>query len=569
MTDGQSEDAPPGRLRSPEAGRAPEPAPALDEPRPHGHDRDGAQRPRGHTDVPGGPAPAGLPAPAPPAEPRGDQQADDGARSVAEPPGTGVDVPAPPVGRGSRARARWREWALPALLAAVSVTASSAALLLDHQPAGSALGAASPTTPVLSARRAPELVAAPVANRRLGAELEEWLASSPPDTCLAVEVAGNPVFAHRVDEPLIGASTHKLLTAAALLLALGPDARLETRAVATGAPVDGVLAGDLFVIGGGDPLLATDAWREAFTARPRTINDIDQLARAVADAGVRRIEGSVVGDGSRYDDVSYHPIWPTRFREQGTIGSLGGLIVNDGWVYSPPTRAAAPDPALDAARVLTERLEAHGVAVAGAPRSGPAPEGATEVARLESPPVSEIAGQLVRDSDAETSDMAVKELGYRVAGEGSWAAGAQAMREVLGEAGVPLEGVEIVDGSGLAVENQVTCATLIEVLTLPETQEPIRAGLPVAGRSGTLVHRWQGTPVEGRLRAKTGTLRNVTSLAGEVDTLAGPVLTFAYVANVPDPGPISPEMVEQARLGDILLSYREGIDPDELGPVTG
>ena len=80
---------------------------------------------------------------------------------------------------------------------------------------------------------------------------------------------------------------------------------------------------------------------------------------------------------------------------------------------------------------------------------------------------------------------------------------------------------------------------LVDVLTLEETGPVVRAGLPVAGQTGTLADRFVGTDMAGRLRAKTGTLRNVTALAGDVDPLQGGPLTFAYVANVPDPGEIT------------------------------
>ena len=81
----------------------------------------------------------------------------------------------------------------------------------------------------------------------------------------------------------------------------------------------------------------------------------------------------------------------------------------------------------------------------------------------------------------------------------------------------------------------------------------LRDGLAVAGETGTLAERWRGTPVAGRLRAKTGSLRNVTALAGEIEPLAGGMVTFAYVANVPDPGLLDPGDVDMNGLADILV----------------
>ena len=94
----------------------------------------------------------------------------------------------------------------------------------------------------------------------------------------------------------------------------------------------------------------------------------------------------------------------------------------------------------------------------------------------------------------------------------------------------------------------------------------LRDGLAVAGETGTLAERWRGTQVAGRLHAKTGSLRNVTALAGEVEPLAGGRVTFAYVANAPDPGPLDPGDVDMDRLGDILITYGRGIDLAVLAP---
>ncbi|HYZ99895.1 MAG TPA: hypothetical protein VE575_14140, partial [Acidimicrobiales bacterium] len=121
----------------------------------------------------------------------------------------------------------WRRWVVPAVLAAVAAGAGGAAWALDAEPAASAVDADAATTPVLSARRVPEVVATPLAERRLDADLQRWLGSSPPDSCLVVERGGEVVFAHSPRAPLAGASTQKLLTAAGLLLAHGPDAHLE------------------------------------------------------------------------------------------------------------------------------------------------------------------------------------------------------------------------------------------------------------------------------------------------------------------------------------------------------
>jgi D-alanyl-D-alanine carboxypeptidase/D-alanyl-D-alanine-endopeptidase (penicillin-binding protein 4) len=218
--------------------------------------------------------------------------------------------------------------------------------------------------------------------------------------------------------------------------------------------------------------------------------------------------------------------------------------------------------------VLTLLLRAHGVEVVGASRSGEAPGDAAEVASLPSIPVSEIVAEMLRDSDNETAEAALKEVGHAEAGEGSWSAGARAATDLLAGAEVPLDGVSIVDGSGLSIENRLTCTALVDVLTRPETGPVVRDGLAVAGETGTLAERWNGTAAEGRLRAKTGTLRNVTALAGEIDVRDGDTVTFAYVANVPDPNEVTPEQVGLTGLADVLMAYPRGVDVAQLEPAA-
>jgi D-alanyl-D-alanine carboxypeptidase/D-alanyl-D-alanine-endopeptidase (penicillin-binding protein 4) len=471
-------------------------------------------------------------------------------------------------------RSRVRRWAVPVALALVAAGSGAAAVVLDADPAADAVGVEQVVvTPVLSARRAPESVAAPVADRRLGADLEAWLAASPPDSCLVVSHDGSDVFAHNPTTPLTGASTQKLLTATGLLLAHGPEATFTTQAVAAAAPRGGVVAGDLFVVGGGPADLGTPDWLTMGPGtRTRVVHDIDGLVTALAGAGVTRIDGSVVGDGSRFDDQLYQPSLAPRFLEQDQVGPIDALMVNDGFAGFSPSRTnadtvPATDPAADAARVVTERLQAHGITVAGAPRSGAAPAGAVPVASMDSPPLAQIVAEMLTTSDNEAAEAALKEIGVATSGEGTWPAGVAGLMSLLEEAGVPLDGIEVVDGSGLTIQNRLTCGALVDVLTLEGTGPVVRSGLAVAGETGTLADRWKGTDVAGRLRGKTGTLRNATALAGEIEPLQGGALTFAYVANVPDPAEINPGEVGVDDLAHILVQYPRGVDLGALTPL--
>ena len=237
-------------------------------------------------------------------------------------------------------------------------------------------------------------------------------------------------------------------------------------------------------------------------------------------AGVRTVTGAVVGDERRHDSLRSVPGWPQRYLDQQTVGPLSALTVNDGFEsYPVPTDprplVSSPDPAANAAAVLTGLLEARGIDVAGEPRSGVAPAAATEVAAIEAP-VGEVLRQMLVESDNLTAETLLKELGAGV-GDASTAGGAARVRTTLQEAGFDLDGVAIADGSGLSLDNRLTCEVLVDLLTDPDLSAPLVSRLAVAGESGTLTDRFRGTALEGQLQAKTGSLATVTALGGDSD----------------------------------------------------
>src|SRR4029077_778416 len=142
------------------------------------------------------------------------------------------------------------------------------------------------------------------------------------------------------DTPLIGASTQKLLVAAAALAVLGPDSTFQTRVVSSGAVNDGTVD-RVWLVGGGDPVLATGDYAAFLQSQPKSKGDVttslETLADAVVAKGVRSIPGGVVGDDSRYDQQRYLPTWKDSYRTEGDIGPLGALTVNAGFRSWSPT----------------------------------------------------------------------------------------------------------------------------------------------------------------------------------------------------------------------------------------
>lgn len=476
----------------------------------------------------------------------------------------------PPTERGHprlRALARW----FPAIVLAALAGTSAVSVVRSQGPPSNAdapLPASSPTR-VLSLRRTLEPLRSLAADRALEAGLDAFVATQPPDTCLHVRV-GSVAYDHRPDDPQAPASLQKLLTGVAVLEAFGPDATRSTDVLAGAPPVDGVIRGDLHVRGGGDPLLATPEYMVRERNQPQVFTDVGRLADAVVGAGVRGIEGVVVGDESRYDTVRYHPAWPRRFIGQGQVGPLSALSVNDGFAHFPEVTGVfgpAPDPAAYAAEVLAQELRERGVLVGGPSRSGVAPPEAVVVASVESPPMVEVVGQMLGESDNNTAELLLKELGLHRSGEGTAPAGAAAVHAVLADAGLDMSAVHVVDGSGLATENVVTCALVAGILGHEPTAEEVEGALPVAGRSGTLAGRFAAPDVAGRLRAKTGTLNTVTALAGTVTTVVDDDARFALVANAAPSERIPLEVIAaQEDLARLLASYPELPDVAHLRP---
>ena len=207
---------------------------------------------------------------------------------------------------------------------------------------------------------------------------------------------------------------------------------------------------------------------------------IDELAQRVKAAGVTTVDGDVVGDSSRYDDEWYPPSWPKsiRFTEGGPVSAL---LVND--ARETPNKASA-DPSVGAATVFIGALRAAGIEVRGRARSGTAPAGTASIAGLDSHPLSDVVAEMLTTSDNTTAELLLKEIGRVGKQRGTRDDGIAVMLQRLTSWGVPLDGVEFHDGSGLSDDNRTTCAAIGALLDRYSLDDPLVAGLPVAGAPG-------------------------------------------------------------------------------------
>ncbi len=337
---------------------------------------------------------------------------------------------------------------------------------------------------------------------------------------LAVWVEGSGmVLAHNADLALRPGSNEKLLVAWGAYGLIGAGASLTTEVRADGERDGATLRGHLVLVGGGDPSL-----------RSRGGHSLDRLAAAVRAQGISEVSGDLVADESRFDSERRAPGW-TNFHVPNFVGPLSALAVDRNVLRTDPEYLA--NPALGNVDAFRAALARQGVTVAGGDRMGTAPDTASVVASVSSPSVSELAREMLTNSDNFYAEMLLKEVGRRALGLGTLENGVAAVRQQAAEAGVRLTG-RAADGSGLSRDDSRPPREWAELLVAARSQpwfDEMVGGLAVAGRTGTLANRFLGTPAAGNVRAKTGSVRETRALSGYVTTAGGRHVVFSLVVN--------------------------------------
>lgn len=379
---------------------------------------------------------------------------------------------------------------------------------------------------IISARRAPSTLSSEVRIGSLRRSLVRLERLVNNESCLIVDVEGQQIATLRPNLPVIPASTMKVLVASVALEILGADFVYQTKL--QGIQEGSNISGDLYLVGGGDPLLISAQYPTLEPLPTFNGTSIESLADALVAAGVRSISGSVIGDESRYDNERFTPTLGLGIRTT-EVGPLGSLMINDGVVTGNPIK---PDnPALAAAQEFTNILNAKGISVSGAASVGVASADVPVVAEISSRPLPDVLAEMLTNSDNNTAELVLKEIGLSVLQQGTRLAGAQAMIATLPEMGIPTEGLVINDGSGLDRGNRVTCSTIQSLLLRDGGFGSLGTGLAIAGRTGTLGDLFTEGTVTQRLRGKTGTLTGVKGLAGFVTYDAELASTFTLILN--------------------------------------
>ena len=449
---------------------------------------------------------------------------------------------------------------------------------LRGEPAGKTDATAAFPTPVLSARRLPNALRAAVARQRLSVQVNNVLAGPDVSTasaksCAVVRVAGGIVTANGGRREVIPASTLKVLTAIGVLARVDATERFVTTVRATARPVGGILTGDLWLVGGGDPLLETASYTTTQNHGASVATSLETLADNVVAAGISQISGRIIGDDRRYDSIRVVSTWKRSYVSSGEVGPTGGLMIDDNFtrLNAKGIRTAAVDVGADAASAFQRALMERGITVVGVPSSvvdataDAATVAPVSIAEIRSAPLGDIIGEMLRWSDNTTAEMLVKELGFRTAGKGTTADGIAAIRAALVLRGIDVARMRTVDGSGLDRSDRVTCELLVDAIATQEPDGPFMTGLPVMGEAGTLRRRLRGTAAAGKVHAKTGSLNGVSSLAGRAEASDGTIVDFAIAFN----GLASTAQGVAAgnAISEALVAYPDAPALEQLGPL--
>ncbi len=330
--------------------------------------------------------------------------------------------------------------------------------------------------------------------------------------------------------PLVPASTGKLLTSAAALLGLDHTEQLSTRVVAGDQP------GDVIIVGGGDPTVSSlkPGTESVYPGAAHLSDLVDQVEKSGTEVKTVHV------DLNRYEGDSIAPGWSNADVGAGYIAPMVPAMLDGG--RSDANAQNGPRTSNPARQLAEEFATRVGATVADSAEAE-AKDGAKVLGEIKSAPVVELVDNLLHSSDNVLAEAVAREVAKGKGEEVSFAGASKATLDILRENDFDVEGVSMSDGSGLSTEDRVPArlfADILAVAAAPDGKDPRTAklrpligGLPVAGGTGTLGKRFVDVGAEGRgwVRAKTGTLSGVNSLAGVVLDADNRLLVFALMTN--------------------------------------
>jgi D-alanyl-D-alanine carboxypeptidase/D-alanyl-D-alanine-endopeptidase (penicillin-binding protein 4) len=355
--------------------------------------------------------------------------------------------------------------------------------------------------------------------------------------------SGRVLLSQDAGSGFVPASTAKLAVAVAALDMLGPAATFTTKVVAGLAPSSIVL------VGGGDPTLAAGHPPASDYPQPATLASLAaQTARALRARGIRAVRLSY--DTSLFTGPGMAPGWPDSYVTTGNVTPVSSLEVDQGRLTASgaPQDTNDPDnyrartfaPATEAAQAFASFLSGDGIAVHGALRQAVAPRGAARIAAVSSPPLAEIVDWMLTQSNNVIAENLARQVAIASGRPASFSGAAAGEIAVLRKLGIR-GGIRLVDGSGLSPQDRITPDAEVQLVRLAASSgrpglRAVITSLPVAGFSGTLAPGGSVFPDVGQaglgvVRAKTGNLSTVVSLAGIAQAKDGQLFAFAFMVD--------------------------------------
>ncbi|GAA4366310.1 D-alanyl-D-alanine carboxypeptidase/D-alanyl-D-alanine endopeptidase [Paeniglutamicibacter cryotolerans] len=379
---------------------------------------------------------------------------------------------------------------------------------------------------------------------RLKALLDQVL-RKPDGTSFSATVIdvldGATLYEHGGDRPGIPASSLKILTAVAATTELGLEKTFDTSVVMPDA-------GTLVLVGGGDVLLGTGESRPESTVGHAGVGTLAKkvaakLTEAHATGGIDDTLKLVLDD-SLFTGPGLNPAWDQSLMDTSNISAVQPLALYGARRDAGPSSTRVDDPAMTAAQAFADALRSELAATTGAPQlaagitRGQSDAGDTTLASVSSAPLGDTLSFMLQVSDNYVAEVMGRLVAIKADEPGSYTGGANAVRRSIGRLGIDITGMELVDTSGLAATNRVAPRQLAQTLVLAATSgvpalRELSYQLPLAGATGTLSHRLGATSTRGLVRAKTGSLLEVSSLSGLVVADDGRLLAFSVFAKSP------------------------------------
>ena len=362
--------------------------------------------------------------------------------------------------------------------------------------------------------------------------------------------SGSTLGTHNSGAPLIPASIMKSVTSAALLGEAGPDFRYHTGVYVDG-PLDmGILRGNLVVKGSGDPSLGS-------VAEPCGTDFIAEITDVMKSMGVHKIEGDIIIDESAFGGSPRPASWqPADFSQSYGTGFHAFNFENNA-----TGRKSVENPKAGFKSRLKSRLRSSGISIDSKDIAGGKQ---TLVFDHVSPPLDEIMRSCMMRSDNLFAESMLRNYGKLTGGDGSTDDAARRETALWRKSGLPLNGVTIIDGSGLSRDNRVTADFMTAVLTA-RSDNPVYASLfPLAGQEGTLKSFLKETPLDGYIAMKTGSMRGIQCYAGYLlDEDYAPTHTVVIIMNEITGSRDKAKKVAEKMLLDIFTNHVSSTPADE------